>query len=104
MYCSNGRFSPDMLEQFRQPAFAEAHMLGFVGDIVADELFAQVVTRFLMRFHAAVTVRKRVHFVAHRQHAVLHHGWELAAPFVDVQVLRRLEWIHAMRGASTRSP
>ena len=33
-------FLAHMFEQFRQPAFAEAHMLGLIRNIITDELFA----------------------------------------------------------------
>ena len=36
-------FFTDMLEKFWQPAIAEAYVLGFIRNIVADELLAELI-------------------------------------------------------------
>jgi len=77
--------SREFVSKRRQPAFAEAHLLDFIDDLVAHKLLAERIAGFPMRFNSTVTIRERVDFVAHGQPAILHHRRKLAAPWIDFE-------------------
>ena len=82
--------------QFRQPLCTKSDMLSFVGHIVAYVLRRQRVPRRLVCRQTLLSMWKSVRLIPAREQAILCRRVVLAAPFVDLCILRNSHIVQAV--------